>query len=106
MFGYAPPSLAHSKVVIVLVTMPGCGHCEEFKPRVARIAQKYQAIVPVVHIDASAARTQAFCDQYKIEAVPVMMLMKKGTAHVARAEGSVENGVIEQFFYTAAMNAR
>lgn len=103
-----PADLARSNTVIVLFVQPGCPACAAFKPIFHRVARKYKDHVPVEIVDVSRPEVQAFCDAQRppIESIPVMILMKRGTSHVARAEGTVDEAAVERFFYVAAVNAR
>lgn len=68
-----------ARVVVVVVTMPGCPACHEYLPRVQEIAPSYQRVVPIVYLSADDQRpaVQAWMDQYRVEAVPATLILRR-----------------------------
>jgi hypothetical protein len=102
------PDLRHTRALIVVFVMPGCGACEEFLPRFLALIGHHQAAglpfrvwqpgqhlnpgeIPVLVYDAASEdpELQAFADRLKITATPTTALMTR--ASTARIEGALDD---------------
>ena len=94
----------NSRVVVVVFTIDGCGACEEYKPRFRRIAQSYQARVPIYMMDANDQRTADLASRLKVTNVPVTFVLRKPTG-VISVEGAIPDSQIAWLLGIAAREA-
>jgi len=86
-------------VRLVVFGMPGCGHCEEYVPRVAaardRIALERAAFrqppPQVLFVDASRPENVELANRYIGPEVPATVLLDDGGRVVWRAVGALRN---------------
>ncbi len=116
--------LDNVKAMLVLLVMPGCEHCDEFKPRFERYVDHFQkhnaplvdytpgqsirrGTIPVMVIDATSddPNIQAFCDLHKVSGMPTLLLLTHNRAPV-KIEGAVEDGRIYEVLTSAVLAAR
>lgn len=100
-------NVAHCPAVIVVFAMEGCPACEEYKPRLEREIRRWQASgapfvfgdqdqaftsaqIPVLLIDAQAARMQGLADTYEIEQLPTTILFRR-QAHPQTLIGALDD---------------
>lgn len=82
-------TLADYPLVAVVVHQEGCGHCEEYLPRVRALAAS--ACLPIVLVDGGQNRSVAAALQ--VEMTPTTIVLRSGHP-VARGEGAISD---EQF---------
>ena len=84
-------------VLVLLVTQPGCGHCEEFMPRFRRVASAYPDLA-MMHLDASDQRpeVQDWMDQFHLESTPTVFVLRHAAlgGGAWRVEGAVPDAQI------------
>lgn len=116
--------LDHIKAMVVLLVMPGCEHCDEFKPRFDRYVDHFQkhgaplvdytpgqaikkGSIPVMVIDATSEdpNIQAFCDLHAVSGMPTLILLTYNHAPV-KIEGAVEDAKIYEALTSAVLAAR
>lgn len=88
-----PTDLSNERVVVIVFAMPGCGACEEFLPRFAKLAAPYRRKgLPVFVFDAASPDPglQAFADQYKVSGTPTTLVLPRGQG-VIRREGALDD---------------
>lgn len=93
-----------SPVVVALVTMEGCGACQEFMPTFTGIAESFaKRGLPIVHLDAATQdpATLAFLNKHGVEATPTVIAATLNRGPVARLEGAVSGDETRRFFETA-----
>jgi thiol-disulfide isomerase/thioredoxin len=117
------PDLRHTRALIVVFVMPGCGACEEFLPRLLKLVAQHQAAgtpfrvwqpgqplhpgeIPVLIYDAASedAELQAFADRLKITATPTTALMTR--TNTARVEGAIDDAQASRLLLAAAQANR
>lgn len=77
-------SLAAYPLVAVVVHQEGCGHCEEYLPRVRALAGR--ACLPLVLVDGGQNRSVAAALQ--VQVTPTTVILRSGRP-VTRAEGAI-----------------
>jgi thioredoxin-like negative regulator of GroEL len=96
--------LNHSRTVVVVFTIAGCEACEEYKPRFHRMAQHYQAHVPVMMFDANDPRCADLANRLNVQAVPATFVLRRPTG-VIRVEGAIPDSQIAWLLGVAAREA-
>lgn len=86
-------------VLIVVWTQDGCPACEDYKPRFARIAERYASCVPAVILNA--AQYMAAADYYRVETTPTTMLLRQGQRSVFTLHGAADDAAIDSYFQSA-----
>ncbi len=113
-----------SRATIVLFVMPGCGACEDYKPRFERLVKSFQAHgqplvyykngmqlaphqIPIVVLDAASADPSivGLADSYKVEGMPTTLLLTHN-ARPAQLLGAVSDEEIHQLLVSACLAAR
>lgn len=111
--------VAHCPAVIVVFAMEGCPACEEYKPRLEREIQRWQAArapfvlaqpeqtftaaqVPVILLDAQSSnpQIQALADAHAIEGLPTTILFKRN-AYPRKFEGALDDAQIYDLLHDA-----
>lgn len=92
--------LADFPLVVTVWHQPGCGHCEEFMPRLHPVAARYsQCGVPTVAIDAT--QNSRLADGLNIEATPTVIVMRKGKT-VKKYPKALEDAELEELYSALA----
>lgn len=87
-------------LVVAVWHQPGCGHCEEFLPRLHPVAQRYAACgVPTLSIDAT--QNTRLADGLSIDATPTVMVMRRGKT-VKRFPRALEDKELEELYSSLA----
>jgi len=114
-----PADLSHTKVIVAVFAMHGCGPCEEFLPRFTKQVERFQRAgypfvivrpgaaiepgqIPVMIYDAASQddELQAFADRLSVSATPTIALLTRRS--ISKTEGSMEDPQIDQLLYAAA----
>lgn len=76
-------------VIVVFVSMEGCGACEEYLPVFEQVAAHYTGKVPMVHVDAMSEdpETVTWLDKNRVEATPTVIVASRYHGAIARLEG-------------------
>jgi thiol-disulfide isomerase/thioredoxin len=86
-------------VLVIVVSQPGCGHCEDYLPKFQRVAARYPELA-MVHLNAADARPemQAWMEQWKLESTPTTFIMRNSNrgGGVWKVEGDVDEAQIAQ----------
>lgn len=93
-----------SRVVVVVFTIEGCDACNSYKPRVQKIAVRYQQIVPIVVLDANDPRNAALATRLNVGPVPATFVLRKPTG-IIRVEGEIPDSQVAWLFDIAAREA-
>lgn len=87
-------------LVVAVWHQPGCGHCEEFLPRLHPVAQRYATCgVPTLSIDAT--QNTRLADGLSIDATPTVMVMRRGKT-VKRFPRALEDKELEELYTSLA----
>uniref|UniRef100_UPI0035F21D68 De novo designed Trx-3 n=1 Tax=synthetic construct TaxID=32630 RepID=UPI0035F21D68 len=68
--------LKSDKPVVVYFWAPWCGPCEEIKPIIEKLAEKYAGKVRVYRVDVDKA--PGIAEKYNITSVPAVLIFKDG----------------------------
>lgn len=117
------PDLRHTRALLVVFVMPGCGACEEYLPRLLKLINQHQmagapfhvwqpgdplrpGMIPVLIYDAASEdpELQAFADRLKITATPTTALMTR--TNTARVEGAIDDAQAHRLLMAAAQANR
>jgi|688.fasta_scaffold1296361_2 thioredoxin-like negative regulator of GroEL len=97
-------NLAEFPMVVTVWHQPGCGHCEEFLPRVQATAARFAHCgVPTVLLDAT--QNVRLADGLNITATPTLMVLRRGK-RVQRFDRGLEEGELESVYQTLARSCR
>lgn len=92
--------LSDFPLVVSVWHQPGCGHCEEFLPRLHPIAQRYAACgVPTLSVDAT--QNTRLADGLSIDATPTVIIMRRGKT-VKRFPRALEDRELEELYQSLA----
>ena len=98
-------NLDQSSVVIIVFTVPGCGACENYKPRFQQIAQRYAQHVPVIMANANDPKYQDLANKYNVDNVPATFVLRKPSGLI-RVEGAIPDNQIIWLFEVALREQR
>ena len=97
-------NLADFPMVVTVWHQPGCGHCEEFLPRVQATAARFAHCgVPTVLLDAT--ENVRLADGLNITATPTLMVLRRGK-RVQRFDRGLEEAELESVYQTLARACR
>ena len=92
--------LSDFPLVVSVWHQPGCGHCEEFLPRLHPVAQRFAACgVPTLSIDAT--QNVRLADGLSIDATPTVIVMRRGKT-VKRFPRALEDRELEELYTSLA----
>lgn len=113
-----PTDLAHTKALVVVFAMHGCGACDHYLPMFMERIQAWQEAgvpfhvwspgdqlqpgqIPVLVYDAAAKDEglQAFADKLKVTATPTTCVMTR--RHTDKVEGAIDAPQIDQMLRSA-----
>ena len=92
-------NLADYPLVVTVWHQPGCGHCEEFLPRLEAFAEKYGTCVPTLAIDAT--QNERIADALAIDATPTVIVLRRGTT-LRRFPRGLEDEELERLYESVA----
>lgn len=85
------------RVLVIVVSQEGCGHCEEYMPRFVRIAAAYPDVA-MMAMDANDDRDEAqrWMEQFKVESTPTTYVLRHHAlgGGAWRVEGAVDDATI------------
>lgn len=101
------PESAHSRAIVVLFTIAGCGACAEYKPRFQRIAQHYRHLVPIYMFDANSRQPEIadLANRLHVMAVPATFVLRRPSGLI-RVEGAVPDSQIAWLLGIATREAQ
>lgn len=81
--------------------MRGCGHCEEYAPRLAAVAAAYPDVA-LVTIDGRDARPQAQhqLNRFNVHAFPTVVVARRNSGYV-KYEGTLSTEETQRIFNRA-----
>ena len=116
--------LKHTKAMIVVLAMPDCPACIEYKPRFEKMVDHFVAhgvpfayyepgqaiakgMIPVLIVDATSTdpNVQQFCDAHNVDAMPTTILLTRSIAP-QRIQGSISDDEIYQLLSAAQIANR
>lgn len=95
-------TLADYPLALVCWHQPGCGHCEEFLPVLARTAPEYPHVV-TLSVDAS--RNERLADAFDVRSTPTVTLLAHGRT-VARSDGAPSEDELRAMYARALARAQ
>lgn len=113
-----------TRSVVIVFAMDGCPACEEYKPRLIKMVELFQAHgqplvfyqvgmpllprqIPVIILDGASddESVVSLADEHKIEALPTTLLLRT-TAPTAKIEGAVDDQQIHAALTSACLANR
>lgn len=118
-----PADLSHTRVLVVVFAMHGCGPCEEFLPRFKAQVERFKRSgypfvmvspgselepgqIPVMIYDAASedGELQTFADRIGVSATPTIAMMTR--RDTVKIEGSMDDRQIDELLYAATQANR
>jgi thioredoxin-like negative regulator of GroEL len=92
-------------VAVLVWTQEGCPACEQYLPKLRKIAEKYSQCVPTIIADVNQFPNAA--DAFRVSATPYTVISRYGRppAFAGFADGDVDEGRIESIYASAVTGA-
>ena len=88
------------RTVVIVFTLPGCGHCSEFLPRFKARAARVVGQVPIHVVNADAPQHTALAERLGVTATPAMYVLRHPTG-MLKLEGAVTDAEIDALLSVA-----
>lgn len=116
-------SLEHVKSMVIVFAMPGCGACEDYKPRFERGVNHFikhgapmywyrsgavpHGVIPVLMLNAASTDPQIveLAEQYAISAVPATLLLTHNAKPI-KIEGAMADPDVHELLSSAMLANR
>lgn len=105
----AMPDIETSSIVVAVFTMKGCPACEDYLPRLRRIATaprpelqglSYAHYLPIPYYDVADAKYEGLCNRFGVLYTPTTLILRKPTG-IKRFDAALTDPEIEQMFGVA-----
>jgi len=92
-------------VAVLVWTQEGCPACEEYLPKLRKVADKYGSCIPTIIADVNAFPNAA--DAFRVSATPYTVISRYGRppAFAGYLDGDGDEGRIEAIYASAATGA-
>lgn len=89
--------------IVVVFTMDGCGHCEDFMPTFERVARSWSRTVPAYELKADDPNPeiQRLADRLKVTGTPTTAAIRRYSGGAAKIEGAGSAQQVNELFKQA-----